>query len=276
MSKLATLKLIDGDLEKGVKVVLTISTLHSSNGSVSQGFITECPVSNIEINGTLPPNPVLANTLGQWQSNYRILSATRMQVNQVTIDASIHQCRVACQELDQELRSQLKTWLLSESFSSIRDKWLEELMQDEVRILIRTSNQTLLELPWQLWDLIERNPRAEVALGTPDAEPTLKAKIPTFRGDVKILTILGNSTGIDIEVDRKLIKDLADYGAKTEFLDEPKRREISDQLWEQDWDILFFAGHSRTKRKTRVIGILCKSGSKERICVDSNTQYTKF
>jgi hypothetical protein len=26
----------------------------------------------------------------------------------------------------------------------------------------------------------------------------------------------------------------------------------------------------------RVIGILCKSGSKERICVDSNTQYTKF
>ena len=34
------------------------------------------------------------------------------------------------------------------------------------------------------------------------------------------------------------------------FLCEPKREEISEQLWERKWDILFFAGHSQTELET--------------------------
>lgn len=244
MSKLATLKL-KGDLEQGVQADLKIVTLQPSRGTASQVFEAEHPVSGSEISGALPPNTFLVETIEQWQSNYRHLGATRMQVNQITYDASIHQRRVACQKLDRDLRSQLNDWLLSESFRPIRDKWLEQLMQDEVRVLIRTSSQSLLKLPWQLWDLIERNPLAEVALGTPDAEPTLKAKTPTLRGNVRVLAILGDRTGINIEEDRQLLEGLA--GAEIKFLDERERREINKHLWEQDWDILYFAGHSRTE-----------------------------
>lgn len=244
MSKLATLRLLNGDLEQGVQVVLTITVLHPLEATASQKFKAEHPVTSTEVTGTLPPNACLEDTIGQWQSNYRSLGSTRIRPNQVIYNASIHQCRVACKKLDRELRSQFNTWLLSDSFRPIRDKWLEQLMQDEIRVLVRTSSQSLLKLPWQLWDLIERNPLAEVALSTPDAEPIPKAKMPTLRGDLKILAILGDSRGIDIKRDRQLLERLV---PKPRFLDEPQRREINDQLWEQDWDILFFAGHSRTE-----------------------------
>jgi WD40 repeat protein len=234
MSKSATLRLIDGDLDQGIRVVLTIVTSHSSEETTSH-----------EVSGALPPNIGLANTLKQWRSNYRGLAGTRIQGNQIIYDASIHQCRQNCQKLDKELRSHLNTWLLSDSFRSIRDKWLEQLMQDEVRVIIRTSSHSLLKLPWQLWDLIERNPLAEIALGTPDAEPTPNSNIPTLRGHVRVLAILGNSEGIDIESDRELLDSITD--AEVKFLPEPKLKDINDQLWEQDWDILFFAGHSGTK-----------------------------
>jgi WD40 repeat protein len=234
MTKLATLRLIDGDLEQGIRAVLTIATSHSSEETTSH-----------EVSGALPPNIGLANTIKQWRSNYRGLAGTRIQGNQIIYDASIHQCRQNCQKLDKELRSQLNTWLLSDSFRSIRDKWLEQLMQDEVRVIIRTSSHSLLKLPWQLWDLIERNPLAEIALGTPDAEPPPNSNTPTLRGRVRVLAILGDSEGIDIESDRELLDSITD--AEVKFLPEPKLKDINDQLWEQDWDILFFAGHSGTE-----------------------------
>ena len=36
-------------------------------------------------------------------------------------------------------------------------------------------------------------------------------------------------------------------GAEVTFLVEPKRQQITEQLWEQPWNLLFFAGHGRTE-----------------------------
>jgi WD40 repeat protein len=245
MSKLAILRLLDGDLEQGIRVVLTISSLENSVKTESQGIAEEDHLLGTEVSGVLLPNPSFVNTIEQWQTSYRNLGGNRIKPLEITIDASVHKRRLACQKLDRELRSQLNTWLSSSSFSSIRDKWLEELMKDEVRVLVRTSNQSLLKLPWHLWDLVERNPQAEVALSAINSEPIVKSKTPTLRGKVRILAILGNSTGINIAQDRRLLENLTD--AETIFLVEPQRREINDQLWDQDWDILYFAGHSRTE-----------------------------
>ncbi len=60
---------------------------------------------------------------------------------------------------------------------------------------------------------------------------------------MRVLAILGDSTGIDIEKDQQLLTKIP--GAEIVFLVEPKRQELDDRLWEhQGWDILFFAGHS--------------------------------
>jgi CHASE2 domain-containing sensor protein len=252
MPKVAILRLLDGDLEKGVQVVLTINTLHSP-ADASRGFEDQESLSSIDINGTLPPNASLADTIEQWQSNYGCMGVSRMHPNRVTYDASIHEFRSKCKQLEKELRLQFHDWLWSESFRPIRDRWLTELIQGAVRVLIRTSNQTLLKLPWQIWDLIEQNPLAEIALSILDAEVNVKPRTRIQSDRLKILAILGNSEGIDIERDRQLLEGLA--GAEVTFLVEPTRLEINDQLWEQNWDILFFAGHSRTEGEQGIIYI---------------------
>ena len=65
------------------------------------------------------------------------------------------------------------------------------------------------------------------------------------KAKVRILAILGNSTGIDIQKDRVMLEQLPD--AEVIFRVEPQRKELNDQLWSQPWDILFFAGHSSSQ-----------------------------
>ena len=66
------------------------------------------------------------------------------------------------------------------------------------------------------------------------------------KSKVRVLAILGCSAGINIEEDKKLLESLPN--AEIVFLAEPKHHEINDKLWEQPWDIIFFAGHGETDK----------------------------
>jgi CHASE2 domain-containing sensor protein len=59
------------------------------------------------------------------------------------------------------------------------------------------------------------------------------------------LAILGHRDGIDTDTDHQMLKALPN--AEVTFLVEPQRQAIDDHLWEQSWDMLFFAGHSLTE-----------------------------
>ncbi|MBD2681580.1 MULTISPECIES: CHAT domain-containing protein [Nostoc] len=232
MTKLVVLKL-DGNLQQGVRVTLSIAT--------------EGVSPHKEITGNLPPIAPLQTTIDEWRSHYRSLGSSPRGIKaiKVTYDGSIAQKHEDCKNSATELQKQLNNWLLSESFRPIRESWLKELQEKElVRVLIRTSSQQLRQIPWHLWDLVEEYPNAELALSATDYQKPIIAKTPTKRDQVKILAILGNSTGIDIETDRKLLNSLPD--ADVTFLVQPQRHEINDSLWERPWDILFFAGHSQT------------------------------
>lgn len=117
---------------------------------------------------------------------------------------------------------------------------------DEVRFLIRTNSMQLEKLPWHLWDLVDREYlKAEVGLSVPESEQVAASQTSPSRSKVRILAILGDSVGINVQQDRQLLEKLPD--AATTFLVEPQRQDIDDQLWNQPWDILFFAGHSKTE-----------------------------
>ncbi|WP_211178464.1 nSTAND1 domain-containing NTPase [Brasilonema octagenarum] len=232
MTKLVVLKL-DGDLQQGVRVTLSIA------------FEGISP--HKEVTGNLPTVTELQTTIDQWRSHYRSLGSPNraLKAKKVTYDGSITGKYEDCKNSATELQKRLNNWLLSESFRSIRESWLKELQENEiVRILIRTSSPQLRQIPWHLWDLVEEYPHAELALSATDYQKTITTKTPTYRDKVKILAILGNSTGIDVETDRRLLNSLPD--ADVTFLVQPQRHEINDQLWEKPWDILFFAGHSQT------------------------------
>ncbi|HEY9708661.1 MAG TPA: hypothetical protein V6D48_10705, partial [Oculatellaceae cyanobacterium] len=169
----------------------------------------------------------------------------RIKPQQIIYDGSVNDRFKECRESAKELRDRLKVWLNSEPFHPIGNCLREELNRDEViRFLIRTEDEHLQKLPWHLWDFFERYPKAEVALSAPKYQRSTPSAKITRTAKVRILAILGHSKGIDIETDRQLLEKLP-Y-AETVFLVEPQHQQINDQLWEQAWDIIFFAGHSET------------------------------
>ena len=233
MGKLVVLKL-DGDFEQqGFRVTLEI------------GLEGERP--NIEIEGQLPPAPELVTHLNQWQQNYRSLGlTTRIQPEEIIYGGSINHCRQSAQQLQECFG----TWLKSGSFREIDTRLREELTRFEpIRVLIRTQDSQLRRLPWHLWDFFERYPLAELALSAKQFERPLQQPPQVTRKEkVRILAILGHSANINIDADRQLLENLPN--AQTVFLVEPPRAAIHDQLWEQSWDIIFFAGHSQTEEET--------------------------
>lgn len=233
MAKLVVLKL-DGDFQQGFRVTLEIGT--------------EGERPETEIMGKLPPTTELTQQYSGWQSIYRSLGKpTRViKPKKARIDGSLKKGKQECRAYALELRHRLNTWLRVESFFSIREKWLEKVStSDEVRVLIRADNHQLWQLPWHQWDLLERYSFAEIGLSTLEYEQSPTRETAKRRDQVKILAILGNSEGIQVEEDRKQLENLP--GAVTTFLVEPQRQELNDQLWAQSWDILFFAGHSKTE-----------------------------
>lgn len=236
MRKLVVLKL-DGDLNVGVRVTVEI------------GAENQRPFA--ETNGKLPPNKIIVAAIEQWQSNYSSLwKFTRVKPKKISYDGSISKRRQDCYESVCVLKELLNNWLLSESFRPIREKWLKYLTpSDEIRVLIHTTQMQLKKLPWHLWDLVDRDyPKAEITLSVAELEHTEVINTSSNKNKLKILAILGDSDGIDLEKDRQLLKYLP--GAATTFLVQPQRQDINNQLWNQPWNILFFAGHSKTEGDT--------------------------
>lgn len=213
----------------------------------------EIPAANnlqsLKVKGLLPPDPTMLDHLHRhWQEVYCPLGMPlRIKGQKIIYKGFINQRLVDCQQSAQILRERFQTWLNAESFQLIDRRLREELSRDEtIRFLIRTQNVDVQRLPWQEWDFFERYPHAEIALSTSEYEAgrsTLKLASPH---PVRILAILGHSTGINVEADRRLLAQLPQ--AQVTFLVEPDRRELNDHLWEMPWDILFFAGHSETDR----------------------------
>lgn len=226
MGKLVILKLGTGNFEQGFPVIMQIGDENTR----------PC----VEITGELPPNIEIPRRYHRWQTIYHNLKFSTRPIGlpkQAKSVVSIGECQKAAEELKTELNS----WLQSELFRPIREKWLEKLIpEDKVRVLLQTKDLRLQKLPWHLWDLLERYPNAEIALSALSYEQVVhfSPNIPA----VKILAILGNSEGIDTHSDRVQLQKLPN--ADITFLVEPERQDLNEQLWEQPWQILFFAGHS--------------------------------
>ena len=228
MNKLAVLRL-DGNLDRGVKVTLEIGPDGDRPKAENCGY--------------LPPAPDMVTQYRHWLSTYRSLGVgTRIKPQGIDYGGSINDLLEECLKSATELGDRLNTWLKSSEFLTVREKLLEQLAPaDTTRILIKANDIKLHQLPWHSWDVLERFTKAEIALSPlENQEPP-----PAPRGKkVKILAILGNSEGINIEKDRALLEELPQ--ADITFLVEPSREEVNDKLWEQPWNILFFAGHSQT------------------------------
>ena len=209
--------------------------------------------------GSLPPDPSLIELCHHWQLSYRCL-CYRLPVRSMRlVDDDVFEIdedgitNVSQSDFDtlcQQLRASFNTWLNSREFLNIERQLRSQLAPTEdIRVIIETDNEWLWRLPWHQWDWLQDYPRADIAFSGPEYKRPSPSSLNIFRSKIRILAILGNSKGIDLQAETQFLQSLPD--AEITFLVNPSRQEFNQQLWSQlGWDILFFAGHSQTEGKT--------------------------
>jgi tetratricopeptide (TPR) repeat protein len=161
-----------------------------------------------------------------------------------------------CEKSGINLVENLNQWLKSPSFSDIRDALLVGIKPtDEVRFLIQADEPDLDKLPWHYWDLVKKHSSAEVALSFKTVH-SCPNRVSLVKNHIRMLAIFGNSDGIDTSVDREILENFKSQFPNCvdlQIFSEPKPDEINDRLWEENWDIVFFAGHSITEENEGTI-----------------------
>lgn len=238
MNELVVLSLGNGDLRKGFE---TITARLWEPGNPHP----------IQFTGSLPAAPDLIELYKHWQLLYSALYAERNLSLRIKISAADikNVSKVEFSDLCQGLSNRINNWFSSESFRNIEQQLRTHLQRKaETRFIIETNDNLLRRLPWHLWKFFEDYPNAEIALSAPQYERVIKLATEPPGTKVKILAVLGNSKGIDIKKDRAFLEQLSAQ-AEVKFLVEPELKQLNDQLWEEGWDILFFAGHSSSREK---------------------------
>jgi CHASE2 domain-containing sensor protein len=244
-------------------------------GNLHQGYDAQLTVGpenmlpKVERNGTLPPNPDLEKRLKGWRQGYFELvnppdlrnfsdvqnsapSGLTLRISQVTVnyEGALVPDREQVRQLAQDLREEFNYWLCSPSFAEINHEISYNLNSDQqTRVLVLTSDLQSRYLPWNCWSCVADRPLVSVGIGPHVLNLSSKQRPRQGQtNQVRILAVLGNKQGIDVEADRRALAQLPD--AKIHILDEPSRQQLHDQLWKEPWDILFFAGHGRMRGET--------------------------
>ena len=199
--------------------------------------------------GSLPPAPELAELYSKWQCGYRCYLLDRaMRIGLLQPDGfrySETEFRWLCQTIPQKLNQ----WLDCQTFNMIERLLRTDLSKEElIQFIFATESDLLRQLPWHLWNLIGDYPSAVVSFSSPNWKETPKRDQNDQNGKtVRLLAILGNSTGIDVRADLDALKILKD--TELVILEEPRRSELNDYLWQPEgWDILLFSGHGHSDR----------------------------
>lgn len=241
MSKLIILSLGKGTLESGFPFV-TVQLQEESERAWRQ------------FQGSLPSEPKIIDLYRRWQLLYDLLYEARsvnISLRQPDDDDGInvyesditHISSADFNDVCHELQLSINNWLESKSFRTIESQlrtWLAKT--DEIRFIIQTEDYYLRKLPWHVWTFFNDYPLGEIALSP--IEFQLENKVAVSSGKIRILAIIGDSKGINIDADIQFLSKLPN-NPEIVFLVEPSRQELDAQLWDkQGWNILFFAGHS--------------------------------
>jgi CHASE2 domain-containing sensor protein len=244
MSRLVVLSLGQGNLDEGFP---SVTAQVGEQGNLYQ----------MKFTASLPSSPEIAQLYRNWQSLYSAFYQRlrlRLDVPEPEEDFEIEEAYITnfsefdIVDLCHHLSNSINAWLNSTEFRKIDQQLRTQLKpSEEIRFTVETNDNILRRLPWHLWNFFEDYPNAEVALSTTDYQKS--NKLPYSHKDkIRILAIFGNSKEIDIGQDRIFLERLSKR-AEIEFLVEPSLGALNEQLWQQGWDILFFAGHSSSKQK---------------------------
>lgn len=254
MSKTVVISLGKGSLERGFPYI-------------TARLWTEARPQAEQMVGSLPPAPTLTESYRIWQATYRALSS-RLVLRSLATTLSNQSANPSEDELEidpvgvtqvsqksfddlsWQLKQVMNNWLDSDGLRMIEQQLRSQLNPaDIIRVIFETESGLLRYLPWHCWDFFQDYPHAEMALSQLAYQHREPVDVREHRKHVRILAIVGDSRGIDVEPERQALRALPD--AEVTFLVSPSRQLFDRHLWDRrGWDILFFAGHSQTEGQT--------------------------
>lgn len=231
MHKSVILKIVDGDFQQGFPVILEVREKGNHN-------------SLEEIQGKLPSAPIIAQIYEKWHSEYHQQGFLRQIKPKTGITKNI-----SIRDSAQELESEINNWLNSPELDKIRSTLSSHLPENNeyVRFIIQADDEKLWRLPWHIWKFLDDRLQIEVGISPNNFKRSKSIKNKSSnKTKVNVLVILGESSELDINQDLKILtQELTD--ANICPLVNPKKHEIINKLWDNEWDILFFAGHSSSE-----------------------------
>lgn len=215
--------------------------------------------------GSLPSAPALVESYRIWRSTYRALSnrlslrrafgshqALEEDELEIELGGVTHVSQQSFESYSQQIEQQMNAWLSAPGLREIERQMRSQLSPtDEIRVIFETRNDLARQLPWHCWYFFKDYPKAEMALSRLDYQPPVQISKP--RQQARILAILGDASGIDTAFEQQALRSLSHTkeNVHIEFLAAPSRQTFDKALWDKKgWDILFFAGHSRTEGQT--------------------------
>ncbi|BAZ21720.1 WD-repeat protein [Kalymmatonema gypsitolerans NIES-4073] len=248
----------DGDFERGFAQNQFVVTVATSESKITLS------------RAQLSPSPEIPELYKRWKDEYHSLLKKKLlkkkQQRGFKNPQPTHiSSQVSSQNYGEQARAlqrQLHEWLKPVKLEL--EPILQQYADSEIHLIVHTEKVTspstkyfLHRLPWQEWDLFfqnfssrdntRKNYTGEAALcfHSHQAYTVVESSSNKMRR-VKIISIFGDSEGIDTDADQELISKLKKRGAELIYLTQPSRTEFNT-LWEEPCDILFFAGHSNTQ-----------------------------
>ncbi len=261
MKKIISLRLGEGNFKSGFSQILL------------KLYAEEELLEEIDT-GSLPPNQEIEKTYQKWQCLYEAFIGNRggffdgdfdstsigfkPRILEFAEDNIERGSQESATELTAYMIEIINQWLNSPEFQSIDQALRTNInTKDEVVLVIQTDNDILRKLPWHEWNFFKKYTKAEVVLSAPKFSLKLKEKSLTA-GKVRILAIIGDCTNIDPEADLNTLRNNREV--ELEIISQPSRKQICDRLREKSgWDILFYAGHSKSNAQKGWISINAKT-----------------
>ena len=240
MSKSVVINLGHGNLKKGFPKVA--AQLWEAGHSQPEQFI-----------GSLPPAPQLEDLYKNWRTIYQSLCGRKLLRTPVDDDdfevesfGITNVSEFSFEDLCRELEAGMNAWLKSEELLSLSLQLRSALHKsEEIRVIFESDDDLLRRLPWHRCDFFRDYPKAEISIAQPEYHRNVCSNLTTQRQQVRILAILGNDQGIDLDAEIQCLSDLTD--CYVNFVRNPSRQEFNNCLWDSlGWDMIFFAGHSQT------------------------------
>lgn len=151
----------------------------------------------------------------------------------------------------QGLKQEMNNWLSGDEFYRKIEVELRTEISNRsefVEIFLECNNSLIWQLPWDVWQFHEDYRNSEIIGSSPEyqkvpQQATIGGMPLPSRG--RILGIIGNSKGINVEKDQKELEKYLGDCCELKFLKEPTPQQFRNKLFdEKGWQILFYAGHS--------------------------------